>query len=153
MDLFRKYFDTHFAKLSENGVKINVYGDISAFPEDLRLKIDAITSTEPEKLTGTLNVAMNYGARSEIVRAVNAAVKTGKAVDEQSFARLLYSADVPDPDLIVRTSGEQRLSNFMLYQAAYSELYFCKKMWPDFGKRDLYKALKSYASRNRRYGK
>lgn len=153
MDLFRKYFDTHFAKLSENGVKINVYGDISAFPEDLRLKIDAITSTEPEKLTGTLNVAMNYGARSEIVRAVNAAVKTGKSVDEQSFARLLYSADVPDPDLIVRTSGEQRLSNFMLYQAAYSELYFCKKMWPDFGERELYKALKSYASRNRRYGK
>lgn len=153
MNLFRQYFQTHFKKLSDSGVNVNVIGDVTAFPEDLQEQIIRLSTVKHENCTGTLNIAMNYGSRSEIVRAVNAAVSRGQTVTQESFKDLLYTAGIPDPDLIVRTSGECRLSNFLLYQSAYSELYFCKKLWPDFTKRELYKALKNYAARNRRFGK
>ena len=100
-----------------------------------------------------LQIALAYGSRAELIRAVNTAIKLGKMVDEQSFARLLYTQNVPDPDLIIRTGGEKRLSNFLLYQAAYSELYFSKKPFPDFTNSDLSRALTAYAGRTRSYGK
>lgn len=153
MDLFREYFQTHFKNLSESGVKVNVIGDVTAFPDDLQEQIKMLSAVKHENCKGTLNIAMNYGSRSEIVRAVNTAVSRGQVVTQESFNDLLYTAGIPDPDLIIRTSGEFRLSNFLLYQSAYSELYFCKKLWPDFTKRELYKALKNYVARNRRFGK
>lgn len=153
MDLFRTYFKQHFQKFSDKGIKVNVIGDISAFPEDIQRQINRLASENTEARTGTLNVAMNYGSRSEIVRAVNLAIRRGVPVTEQSFNDLLYTAGMPDPDLVIRTSGECRLSNFLLYQSAYSELYFCRKMWPEFNKKELYKALKDYSMRNRRFGK
>lgn len=153
MDLFRVYFKTHFKKLAESGIKVNVLGDMSAFPDDLQSAVDEVISCDIPNVVGTLNIAMNYGAQSEIVRAVNLAVEKGEMVTKESFSSLLYTAGMPDPDLVVRTGGEIRLSNFLLYQSAYAELYFCKKMWPDFNKRQLYKALKAYAGRNIRHGK
>ena len=153
MTLFRTCFSKYFRKLVEDGIKVNVLGDISAFPEDLQSLIEKLSCASIPETKGTLNVAMNYGSRSEIVRAVNKAVEKGEKVTEQTFSELLYTAGMPDPDFVIRTSGEMRLSNFLLYQIAYSELYFCKKYWPDFNKTDLYDALHSFEERNRRYGK
>ena len=153
MNLIREYFSTYFADFKKQGIKVNLLGDVSAFDEDIRDIINSVVSDSPTEIVGTINVALNYGGRSEIVRAVNKAVERGERVTEESFNSLLYTQGIPDPDLIVRTSGEERLSNFLLYQAAYSELVFCKTLWPDFDKRDLYKVLSIYSKRNRRYGK
>ena len=99
-----------------------------------------------------MTLFITYGPRQAIVRAVNAAVSYGRFVDETSFKDLLSTSGIPDPDLIIRTGGEVRLSNFLLYQAAYSELYFSKKMWPEFSRRDLERAIENYSARDRRYG-
>jgi undecaprenyl diphosphate synthase len=100
-----------------------------------------------------INVALAYGARDEMVNAVNKAVALGQKVTEESFARLLYTGEVPDPDLVIRTGNEVRLSNFLLYQSAYAELYFSEKMFPDFSDRELDKAILSFSGRTRRFGK
>lgn len=151
-DLFRIYFGKKRDKLTEMQVKINVLGDISVLPEDIQEEILTVTRETAGYSDGLLNICINYGARQEIVRAVNTAVSYGRFVDEASFKDLLSTFGIPDPDLIIRTGGEVRLSNFLLYQAAYSELYFSKKMWPAFGRRDLERALANYSARDRKYG-
>ena len=151
--LMKEYFTEFLGEMLEKGIRITVMGDLSYFPADLRGIIGDAVQKSKDCTDSTLNIALNYGARSEIVRAVNAAVERGKPVDETSFSRLLYTADLPDPDLVVRTSGEARLSNFMLWQCAYSELFFVKTLWPDFGKKELYEVLNGYAARDRRFGK
>src|SRR3989338_387754 len=100
-----------------------------------------------------IKILRGYGGRQEILDAENAAIKAGRRLNEEGFEKLLYTASIPAPDIIIRTSGEQRLSGFLPWQAAYSELYFCKKLWPDFSRRDFEAALKEYARRKRRYGK
>jgi undecaprenyl diphosphate synthase len=100
-----------------------------------------------------VNIALAYGSRDEIVRAVNEAVERGEKVTEESFSQLLYTHSQPDPDLIIRTGKEVRLSNFLLYQAAYAELYFSDKMFPDFSDKELDKAILDFSSRTRRFGK
>ena len=102
---------------------------------------------------GTFTIALNYGSHDEILRAVNAAIANGKPLEEGEFSSLLDTACLPDPDLIVRTGGESRLSNFMLYQAAYSELYFIDTLWPDMDTTQLYAILNDFAKRERKYGK
>ncbi len=151
-DLIRLYFGKKREKLTELQVKINILGDISVLPEDVQQDILAVTEETAHYGEGLLNICINYGARQEIVRAVNTAVSYGRFADEASFKELLSTAGIPDPDLIVRTGGEVRLSNFLLYQAAYAELYFSKKMWPAFGRRDLERAIANYSARDRRYG-
>lgn len=153
LDLLRTYFNDYFKKLSDSGIKINIIGDVSLFPADIGEMLEGVMSVHHDCVKGTINVALNYGGRDEIIRAVNIAVDKGEPIDEKSFADLLYTAGMPDPDLIIRTSGELRISNFLLYQSAYSELYFCKKTWPEFDKKQLHIALKSFSQRNRRYGK
>ena len=101
----------------------------------------------------TLNLAINYGGRQEIVRAVNTLLEQGKEITVDSISSTLYTAPFGEPDLIIRTGGELRLSNFMLYQGAYSELYFSPVLWPDFDEKELEKAVKEFGERNRRYGK
>lgn len=128
-------------------------GDLTPLPEDVRgLLLETMRDTAVNVPNGLLNLCINYGARQEIIQAVNHAVAFGRFVDENSFKSLLYSAGMPDPDLIIRTGGEVRLSNFLLYQAAYTELYFSNKMWPEFSRRDLEKALVNYSQRDRRFG-
>lgn len=151
-ELFRTFFGKKRDKLRETGVKINVVGDITALPPDIQEDILQVTEETSQYAKGLLNICINYGARQEIVRAVNAAVSYGRFVDEKSFSSLLYTGGIPDPDLIIRTGGELRLSNFLLYQAAYSELYFTGKMWPEFSKRDLERAIENYSARDRRFG-
>lgn len=101
----------------------------------------------------TVVFAVNYGSRAEIVRAANLAAELGGKITEQSFSRLLYTADMPDPDLIIRTGNEVRLSNFLLWQAAYAELYFTDVLFPDFDDKQFDKALKEFSRRSRRFGK
>ena len=151
-DLIRTYFGKRRDKLLEMQVKINILGDISVLPEDVQRDILEVTQETAHFSEGLFNICINYGARQEIVRAVNAAVSYGRFVDEASFKDLLSTAGIPDPDLIIRTGGEVRLSNFLLYQAAYSELYFSKRMWPEFSKRDLERAIENYSARDRRFG-
>ena len=151
-DLIRTYFSKKNDKLLEMGVKINVLGDLSVFPADIRENILRVMDETRSLTDGLFNICLDYGSRQEIVRAVNAAVAQGRFVDEASFSTLLQTGGLPDPDLIIRTGGEVRLSNFLLYQAAYSELYFSNKMWPEFSRRDLEKAIENYSARDRRFG-
>lgn len=152
-DILRGGMEKYAEQLRTKNIQIRVIGDISLLPSDVQAILQSVQTHSERNSKKCLQIALAYGARAELVRAVNTAIKLGEAVDEKSFARLLYTRGVPDPDLIIRTGGEQRLSNFLLYQSAYSELYFSKKPFPDFTNGDLSRALTAYAGRNRRYGK
>lgn len=152
-DLLRKYFTVKIKQLLKEGVRLTVMGDLSRLPEDVRKDLEAAIAQTQQNDKFILNVGINYGGRDEILRACNKLLAQGKnAVTEADFRSALYTADIPDPDLVVRTSGEVRISNFMIYQMAYSELYFPKTLWPDFHKKDVDRCLKVYAKRNRRFG-
>ena len=152
-NLIRAQFGELTNRLMERGSRVKIVGDLSLLPSDVReALIDA--QDRSAHLTGvTVNFALAYGGRAELVRAVNLAVERGERVSEESLARLLYTGGMPDPDLVIRTGKEKRLSNFLLYQSAYSELYFSDKMFPDFTTEDLEIAIKEYSSRVRRFGK
>ena len=142
-------------RLLEEGVCVRLAGRLDELPAETRASIEQAIMATAEGERMTLNVAFNYSSRSEIVDAVRAYVEDGKdlaMLDEAALASYLYTADLPDPDLLIRTGGDQRISNFLLWQAAYAELYFCDALWPDFGPADLDAALAEYASRSRRFG-
>lgn len=153
LNLLYKFLQKYTNKLIANQVRLVFSGDLSALPKELavlcREKMQA-TSQFTEKV---LNIALNYGGRQEILNAVNSLIKKGvTTVTEEDFNLELYTSGLPDIDLIVRTSGEQRLSNFFPYQSVYAELYFTNAYWPDFNELELEKALSWYAERNRRFG-
>ncbi len=152
-NLFRSYFSNYVKDILKKKVGFNVLGDIRALPKDIQDLIRDAVEKSSEYKDKVINMALNYGSRAEIVAAVNKAVKEGKTVTEDSFSELLYTKDQPDPDLIIRTGGEVRLSNFLMWQASYSELYFSDVLFPDFDERELKKAVESFSRRNRRYGK
>jgi len=152
-NLFRNHFKEYMARVCDRGVRLRALGDVSLLPEDVQ-KILRQSEKDTSAFVGKgINVAVAYGARDEIVHAVNKAVETGEKVTEESFSRLLYTGEVPDPDLIIRTGKEVRLSNFLLYQAAYAELYFSDKMFPEFSDKELDKAIVEFSRRTRRFGK
>ena len=151
--LMEEYFQRYTQRLSRYDARLRVIGDISLLPPSLQAQIRKVEQETAQYTSKCVQLAICYGARLEIIRAVNQAVRLGKLVDERSFAKLLYTQGEADPDLIIRTGGEERLSNFLLYQAAYSELYFSKKLFPDFSAGDLDKAFFAYANRTRRFGK
>ena len=151
--LFRKYFTKNVQKLYKSGAGVKVIGDITALPEDVQALLSDGEKNSPKDPAFTLIFAINYGARSEILRACNLAIEKGEKLDANGLESLLYTNGVPEPDLIIRTGGEMRLSNFLLYQAAYSELYFTDTLFPDFDEGELDKALAEYAKRERRFGK
>jgi tritrans,polycis-undecaprenyl-diphosphate synthase [geranylgeranyl-diphosphate specific] len=148
------------SRIHENGVRVNVLGRLELLPESIRKLANKIMDSTKHHSNYILNVALAYGGRQEIVDAIRKIagdVKEGKlAVDEISeerFSSYLYTKDVPDPDLILRTSGEERISNFLLWQLAYSELYFSDVYWPAMRKRDFLEAIYTYQQRKRRFGK
>ncbi len=151
--LFRKYFNDNIKKLYKSNARVKVIGDKTALPDDVAELLRGGEENSPEGAEFTLVFAINYGGRAEIINAVNRAVESGKKVDEREFAELLYTGSVPEPDLIIRTGGELRLSNFLTYQSAYSELYFTDVLFPDFSDGEFDKALSDYAGRERRFGK
>ena len=152
-NLIRNHFAEYMARICARGVRLRVIGDTTLLPEDVQKIIkDSEDKTLAYEGKG-VNVALCYGARAEIVRAANIAVERGEKLTEESLSRLLYTGEIPDPELIIRTGKEVRLSNFLLYQAAYAELYFSDKMFPEFSDEDLEGALEWYAGRTRRFGK
>ncbi len=151
--LIRNHFQEYMKRMCARGVRLRIIGDTTLLPDDVQDILHA-TEKDTEHFEGKgINVALAYGSRDEIVHAVNLAVEKGEKVTEESFSRLLYTGEVPDPDLIIRTGKEVRLSNFLLYQAAYAELYFSEKMFPDFSDRELDKAVLEFSRRTRRFGK
>lgn len=153
MNLITEFCEQDLDNASTNGVKVVTMGDLSKLPQRLQDSLNNVIEKTKNNNKLILNIGINYGARAEILRAVNNIIKDGiKECDEQTFNSYLYTANLPDPDLIIRASGEKRLSNFMLYQCAYSEFYFPKIHWPDFNKKVIEKAIKVYQKRNRRFG-
>lgn len=153
MNLITEFCEQDLDNAITNGVKVVTMGDLSKLPQKLQDSLNNVIEKTKNNNKLILNIGINYGARAEILRAVNNIIKDGiKECDEQTFNSYLYTANLPDPDLIIRASGEKRLSNFMLYQCAYSEFYFPKVHWPDFNKKVIEKAIKVYQKRNRRFG-
>jgi undecaprenyl diphosphate synthase len=143
-------------RLVEQGVRVRLAGRLGELPIETRSSIEQAILLTAGGARMTLNVAFNYSSRSEIVDAVRAYVEDGNSLaelDEEGLASYLYTADLPDPDLLIRTGGDQRISNFLLWQAAYAELYFCDRYWPDFGPADLDAAIAEFARRARRFGR
>lgn len=153
IDLIRKNFATTFRRFIDSGIKIRILGDREFFPSDVAQILSDAESDSKDGKNGTFNVALNYGGRAEIVRAVNEAVKRGEEVSEESIGKLLYTYGQPDPDMLIRTGGEKRLSNFLLYQTAYTELFFTDTLWPDFSNEEFDSVVDEFRHRNRRYGK
>lgn len=159
MRALENFLDRELSELNKNNIRLKVIGRDDPIPKNI---IEKLKNTQKltQKNTGlTLNLALNYGGRTEIVDAAKKMAKSILAkkikmeqIDEDSFSEFLYTADIPDPDLLIRTSGEMRISNFLLWQLSYSELYFTKKFWPDFHKEDLLDAIKDFQSRQRRFG-
>lgn len=152
MRLLKVYFKKFINKILKNDVRLFVMGDLSVLDNELQKTIkEAMDKSKDNKKT-TLNIAVNYGGRQEIVKAVNELIKNGEEITVDGINNHLYTAELGEPDLIIRTGGELRISNFMLYQGAYSELYFTQVLWPDFNEEEFDKALEEFGKRNRRYG-
>ena len=153
MDLFSDSIDSQTDKLITNNIRVRILGDISIFTNELQAKIKVLI-TKSSKNTGLkLNIALNYGARSEILMAVNKAIKEKSgSLLEQDLTDNLYTRDMPDVDLLIRTGGQRRLSNFLLWQVAYSELYFIDTLWPDFSDKDFVNALYFFQKTERKFG-
>jgi len=141
--------------LDENDIQLKIFGDLGRLPGKLSKKIQEAEERSRDHCRMRVNLALNYGSRLEIVRAVRGIVASGIAaadIDEKTFSEHLYTAGCPDPDLLIRTSGEMRLSNFLLYQIAYSELYFTPILWPDFRAKEFFRAIIDFQARDRRFG-
>lgn len=152
MKIFGEYLKSAIKKAKENDLHVCFLGDGSVFPEAVRKQMHSLTE-QTKNASRTLNVAINYGARAEIAHAVNALLEAGKStVTEEDITSQLYTSHSPDPDLIVRTGGELRLSNFLLWQAAYAEFYFSDTLWPEYGEEDIRAAVRAFYERKRRFG-
>ena len=160
MRLLRDYMKNCIKRASKNNMKVRVIGDKFRLAEDIRLSIEELEEATRENTGLKFTIAINYGSRDEIIRAVKkigekiaAGTLVPQEITEELIAGELDTAGMPDPDLLIRTSGEQRISNFLLWQLAYTEFYFTPVYWPDFNKEELEKAVEAYNSRDRRYGK
>ena len=152
MKLFTDVIRKEIKNLKEKKVRVVFIGRRDGLPEEVIENMEWVSNETTKFRDLTLIIALNYSGRAEIVDAVNKAIEKGEKVDEESIRKFFYFPELPDPDLLIRTSGEMRISNFLLYQIAYTELYITDVLWPDFDKRELLKAIKSYSTRERRFG-
>jgi undecaprenyl diphosphate synthase len=158
--LLRYYLRQELPDLQKNDIRLQAIGRVDALPDEVRAELDSVVAATSDNRGLTVNLAINYGGRAEIVDAVNSILAVAKLagnleslrLDEELIAANLYTASCPDPDLLIRTSGEMRISNFLLWQIAYAELYVTQTLWPDFGRTDLLTAVLDYQKRDRRYG-
>ena len=154
--LFEESIDKYVSELHENGIKFRHIGRLEELPQSLQLVINRATELTKNNTSMTLSFALNYGGRLEILDAIRHIIAEGipgQNIDESLFNSYLYTAGLPDVDLVIRTGGEFRTSNFLIWQAAYSEYYFTDVLWPDFNQKELEKALLAYSQRRRRFGK
>ena len=159
MNLMRLFLKREMSELHKHGVRVKAIGDITALDKDIQDMIEKAEEISADNTEMTVLIALNYGGRADILHAVKALIDDCNSgaldvdnIQENDIADRLYTADIPDPDLVIRTSGEHRLSNFLMWQLAYAEIYISETLWPDFSKEDLIKAIQFYASRERRFG-
>jgi undecaprenyl diphosphate synthase len=159
MHILKRFLETETAEMVENNIRLKVIGQIDRLPKDVRLRLEASIAATAGNESLQLNLALSYGGRTEIVEMVQhlaSEVVQGKMkiqdIDELVVSNFLYTKDLPDPDIMIRTSGEMRISNFMLWQLAYSELFITPTLWPDFSKEEFIKILTQYQQRERRFG-
>jgi len=160
MSLLEEYIARETEELDEQGVCVRVLGDLERLTPAAAAAVERVTSQTATNQRLVLNLFISYGGRAELLRAAKLLAMdiaegrlTESAVTEEAFRARLYTADVPDPDLLIRTSGERRISNFLLWQVAYTELYISPVLWPDFSRRELYEAIADFQSRDRRFGR
>jgi undecaprenyl diphosphate synthase len=151
------YLEEETPTMLEKGIRFRAVGEVTDFPKRLQKRLHDVESATAEKKDMLLSLALSYGGRQEILRAVRLLaedVRRGalKRIDEKAFGRYLYTAGIPDPDFLIRTSGEMRISNFLLWQIAYTEIYVTETLWPDFRKEEYFEALRAFTKRERRFG-
>ena len=159
MDLLRRYLKSHIKNSSKNNLRVKVIGNRNDLPNDIQVLVEKLEDITRRKDGMILNIALNYGGRDEIIRSIKKLIDdiendkiSSSQVTQEVFESYLDTAHTPDPDLVIRTSGEQRLSNFLTWQSAYSEFYFTDYLWPDFTEKELDKAIDAYKNRERRFG-
>ena len=152
INLLEKYIKKELKKLIENDVKIRIIGNINKFPKSLKLKLKEVERQTKSNKKIQINVALNYGSKEEILRSVKKICKLSLPISEKNINDNLYTANIPDPDILIRTGNRNRLSNFLLWQSSYTEIYFEKKLWPDFNKNDFHKIILNFSKIRRNFG-
>ncbi|HET7839457.1 MAG TPA: polyprenyl diphosphate synthase [Rectinemataceae bacterium] len=152
MGLIRRHLVAELDFYRANGIRVVHSGNLAGLPPEIVLELDRVQAETRDFDRMTVNLAINYGGRDEIVRALGRLAASGRAVDEASLSSAMDRPELPDPDLIIRTAGEMRLSNFLLWESAYAELWFSQKLWPDFGPEDIALAVEDYRRRERKFG-
>lgn len=153
--LLKQYVDSDLERLNANKVRIRILGSRKGLPKDILDIVEKVEQVTQSNDAFSLNIAFNYGGRDEILRAIRKASSAGEnmaAISEEEFEKYLDTTDLPEPELIIRTSGERRTSNFLLWQSAYAEFVFSDVLWPDFSREDLIGAIREYQNRDRRFG-
>ncbi len=151
-NLLEKYIDKEVINLINKGIKIKIIGNINKFPKVLKSKLKKVESKTKLNKKIQINMALNYGSRQEIIYSINQVKKKGIAFNEKNISNNLYTKNIPDPDILIRTGDANRISNFLNWQISYTEIFFVKKMWPDFTKNDFVKILKRFQKTHRKFG-
>ena len=152
LNLIRDYFNKHLDKVIKQGVRIRIVGQINKFPKDVKKILNKVQNKTKKNNKINVILALNYGSRDEILYAIKNMLKKKLKINQSNFENQLYTLNVPDPDILIRTGGKKRLSNFLLWQLAYTELFFVQKLWPDFNGNDLMKILNKFKGIKRNFG-
>tara|TARA_A100001011_G_scaffold396903_1_gene496294 strand:+ start:1071 stop:1751 length:681 start_codon:yes stop_codon:yes gene_type:complete len=150
--LLEKYVDEQFNKLANKNIKLNVIGNINRFPNTLKKKLKKAEKLTKNNNSIQINLALNYGSKEEIISAIKKLLNSADKINEKNISQNLYTKDIPDPEILIRTGNRFRLSNFLLWQSSYTEIFFVKKLWPDFNKKDFKKILVKFKSMRRNFG-
>ena len=150
--LLNNYIDKEINNLNSKNIKINIIGNINSFPAELKKKIYKVKKLTKYNKKIQINMALNYGSRQEIISTIKKLIKNKITINEKNINRYLYTKNIPDPEILIRTGDTKRISNFLIWQSIYSEIFFEKKMWPDFNERDFFNILKRYQKINRKFG-
>ena len=150
--LLEKYVDEQFNRLAKKNIKLNIIGNINKFPNSLKKKLKNAEKITKNNSVIQINLALNYGSKEEIITAIKKLINSSGKVNEKNITKNLYTKDIPDPEVLIRTGNRFRLSNFLLWQSSYTEIFFIKKLWPDFNKKDFQKIIVKFKSMRRNFG-
>tara|TARA_B100000029_G_scaffold409615_1_gene411237 strand:- start:24 stop:701 length:678 start_codon:yes stop_codon:yes gene_type:complete len=151
-NLLSEYLKKNLTILTKNNLKLNILGDISKFPKSLKKSLNNAMQLTSKNKRLQINLALNYGSKDEIIKALNIIIEKKLSPNISNVEKNLYTANMPDPDILIRTGNTNRLSNFLLWQLSYAEIFFIKKLWPDFKKKDFYSILREYKKIKRKFG-
>ena len=150
--LLEKYIDKQFENLLKKNIRLNVLGNLNKFPNSLKKKLNKAQKISSKNNKIQINLALNYGSKEEIVSSVKKIINSSKRINEINISKNLYTKDIPDPEILIRTGNRFRLSNFLLWQTSYTEIFFVKKLWPDFNKNDFNKIISRFKNMRRNFG-